>query len=152
MTERPRRKRVRLEPATRLPRLEPAVVVGVLVLGGLILAWELYISQGPELPEGTPRSLCLVRNVTGVPCPGCGGTRAVKSALALNPLEALAHNPLLVLGGVCLGGALLLRLVTAHTLRFSFTQQGWVVVAIVFALLVLMNWTWVLARHDVITF
>ena len=152
MTDRSGRKRLRLEPATRVPRIEPAVLISILVLAALIGGWELYLSRASALPEGTPQSLCLVRNVTGVPCPGCGGTRAVKSVLALNPLEALAHNPLLVLGGLVLVGALVLRLVSARAIRVDLTQQGWVVVAIVFALLILINWAWVLARHDVITF
>ena len=152
MTEPPRRRGLRLEPATRLPRIDRAALIGLLLLGSMILAWELYVSRSSTLPEGTPQSLCLIRNTTGVPCPGCGGTRAVKSAIALDPLGALAHNPLLVLGGLCLGGALLLRLVTAHAIRVDLTQQGWVAVAIVLGILILLNWLWVLVRHDVIAF
>ena len=76
----------------------------------------------------------------------------MKSAIALDPLGALAHNPLLVLGGLFLGGALLLRLVTAHAIRVDLTQQGWVAVAIVLGILILLNWIWVLVRHDVIAF
>ena len=152
MTASSRPPRLRLEPATRLPRMEPAAVIGVLVLGALIIGWELYTARAPAPPEGPPRSLCLVRTATGVPCPGCGGTRAIKSAVTLKPLEALAHNPLLVLGGVVFAGVLLLRVTTGRAVRLDFTQQGWVVVAVVFGVLVLMNWIWVLHQHGTISF
>ncbi|MAJ45814.1 MAG: hypothetical protein CBC35_00670, partial [Planctomycetes bacterium TMED75] len=75
-----------------------------------------------------------------------------KSAVTLKPLEALAHNPLLVLGGVVFAGVLLLRVTTGRAVRLDFTQQGWVVVAVVFGVLLLMNWIWVLHQHGTISF
>jgi hypothetical protein len=46
---------------------------------------------------GIVRSLvpgCTARALTGVPCPGCGATRALSSLLSGHPLEALSLNPL----------------------------------------------------------
>lgn len=37
---------------------------------------------------------CLIYRVTGIPCPGCGITRACLSALRFNFVEAFAYNPM----------------------------------------------------------
>lgn len=43
------------------------------------------------------RPVCLIRAVTGRPCPGCGMTRAISSAAHLRFRGALRHNKLVVL-------------------------------------------------------
>ena len=37
-------------------------------------------------------SLCLIRRVFGVPCPGCGMTRALSCAVHGHPRRAIAYN------------------------------------------------------------
>jgi hypothetical protein len=44
---------------------------------------------------GLPPVVCPLRAATGMPCPTCGGTRAVAALLAGHPAAALAWNPLL---------------------------------------------------------
>ena len=44
---------------------------------------------------------CPIRFVTGIPCPGCGMTRAVGSLLHLHPGEAAHFHPLVFLLPVC---------------------------------------------------
>jgi hypothetical protein len=39
------------------------------------------------------RSLCLFHNVTHLPCPGCGMTRAFVSLGQLHIIQALSYNP-----------------------------------------------------------
>jgi hypothetical protein len=43
------------------------------------------------------RSLCLIRNVFGVLCPGCGMTRAISCVFHGNFKQALQYNKLVVL-------------------------------------------------------
>ncbi|NLZ47488.1 MAG: DUF2752 domain-containing protein [Clostridiales bacterium] len=42
----------------------------------------------------TNRSICLFYNITGVPCPGCGMTRAFLHLFKGNILQAFKYNPL----------------------------------------------------------
>ena len=40
---------------------------------------------------------CLIRAIFGIPCPGCGMTRAVLSLLSFDLPQALAYHPLVLL-------------------------------------------------------
>lgn len=53
----------------------------------LLCIFLLYLSAG---------GLCLVRHFTGIPCPGCGMTRAVLSVLHGDFRTAFAYHPLWV--------------------------------------------------------
>jgi hypothetical protein len=58
------------------------------VLGGVLAL------VGPHRLEGG-RSLCIIRNITGHPCPACGMTRA-SSALLRGQVRTAAHYNKLV--------------------------------------------------------
>lgn len=45
-------------------------------------------------------TFCVLKLVTGIPCPTCGGTRAVGLLAHLDVLGALAMNPLVALGAL----------------------------------------------------
>lgn len=71
------------------------------------IAAELLIRIGQgELP-------CLFQMITGLYCPGCGGTRAALSLLHGQILRSLLYNPIpacLLFGGAwCVGAVLLER-------------------------------------------
>ena len=76
-----------------------------------------------------PASLCLLRSVTGIPCPFCGGTTAavrlghgdVRGSLAASPIAL----PML-LAWPCVGRMRLLRWVASRRVR-------WTAVAVVLA-------------------
>jgi hypothetical protein len=66
-----------------------------------------------------PLPFCLLRKVTGVPCPACGSTRSLLAWTHLDPVTAFHYNPLFCIG-LLLGGAwLLLGLVD------GWTGRGW---------------------------
>ena len=44
--------------------------------------------------------LCMIRNVTGYPCPGCGMTRAHIEVLKLNFKKAFNYHPLFMLPSI----------------------------------------------------
>lgn len=39
---------------------------------------------------------CMFREITGLYCPGCGGTRAVKALLKARPLISFLYHPLVI--------------------------------------------------------
>lgn len=141
----------RLERAPRLPRpgFGPALVIAL--FGLLVIGFEFLQLALPAPAPGETRTLCMLRSTTGVPCPGCGSTRAVKAAASLEPLAALRANPLII---TLLGGTLLvlgLRFLTGRAIRCVLPTSGWTIIAIVFVLLLLLNWWWVLRQHGFLT-
>lgn len=61
-------------------------VVGALAAGA---AWAMLRVRDPVFPV-----TCVFKAVTGMPCPTCGGTRAVEALAAGRFLEALWLNPM----------------------------------------------------------
>lgn len=70
-----------------------ALWVAAGLAGALAFAWLRAVA--PPSPDAVP--FCLLRRFLGIPCPGCGMTRALahlargewRSALALHPLSPL---------------------------------------------------------------
>lgn len=61
-------------------------------VGGIVVAvgtafWLSALGPGES-------TICLVRNWTGVPCPGCGVTRAIEAMLRGSYAEAFTLHPL----------------------------------------------------------
>lgn len=66
-----------------------------------------------ELLGMPPISGCIFREFFQIYCPGCGGTRALKALLQLNPLQSLYYNPVvicLVIDILCILGVNLLEM------------------------------------------
>ena len=87
-------------------------------------------------PDGIP---CPLRSLTGVPCPLCGMTTSVTAAVHLDPLEALAANPMGLVAVLVAVGLLLFR----H--RRSVAVPVW---ALAVALVVMELWQ--LVRLEVV--
>lgn len=62
-----------------------ALAGAALVLAALVLPWR-------------PPTLCLLRALTGLPCPACGGTTAMVALGRGQWSQALSASPLVVLG------------------------------------------------------
>jgi hypothetical protein len=76
--------------------------------GAVLLAAAVALSL-VHLPW-RPRTVCVLRMVTGVPCPLCGGTTAAVQVGRGDLLAGLRASPLAVLGAVGVVVAPLLRL------------------------------------------
>lgn len=67
----------------------------VACVGGFIWLWMQY---PPDLSSSARESgACLVKNITGVPCPSCGTTRSVFELLDGNILTSIQWNPMGIL-------------------------------------------------------
>lgn len=64
---------------------------------GLLLLLPLLLILIPTAWLERRRSLCLIKNLTGKPCPGCGMTRAISSASHGRFRQAFRYNRLVVI-------------------------------------------------------
>jgi hypothetical protein len=113
-------------------------VIWPLVLGtGLVL---LRFAPGLLLPFG---GVCPFKSLTGWPCAGCGGTRAVSAFLRLDLAAAFRWNPLVAIGLVVaiaftIYAAVALVFGTRRMRLFGLSPAGRVAVVVA----VLVNWAW----------
>ena len=83
--------------------------------------------------------ICPLRRTTGVPCPGCGSTRAIMSLLHGEFAEAVSTNPLAVALAV---------LVPSWWLFFrrrTWSRGAQVAILAIAVAATILNWLWVLA-------
>lgn len=94
--------------------------------------------------------VCLVKRVTGVPCPSCGTTRSVLSILKGDILEGIQWNPfgiiiilILFIFPVWIISDVLSRndsLFNSYNQTELFLKRKWIAIPAI--LLVLLNWIW----------
>jgi len=84
-----------------------------IVIGALVIPAP---SVGASTVLGLPK-LCLLRNITGIACPGCGMTRSLIATGHLHFVDAIAFHPL--------GPPVLLLLMfycAAHLMKLGFRK------------------------------
>jgi len=100
--------------------------------------------------ESYKHSFCLMKNITNVPCPSCGSTRAVISFIHGDFLQSLYWNPmgLIILSiMIVLPPWLIYDYATRKESLLNFYSKFEAIirrrrVAIVAIVLVLLNWIW----------
>lgn len=107
----------------------------VAAVGGVAAAGFAIDASGVDRPA----TLCLLRAVTGVPCPFCGTTTAAARAATGDVLGALAANPVTVLA--------VLALVLAPLYARRVPPK---VGPAVFTAGVTVAWAWQLARFGIV--
>lgn len=123
----------------------PFDVLGVIGLIGLFVARFIPVARL------IPFWGCLFRKVTGIPCPGCGLTRAADHFAHLHWLTALKSNPL---GAV---GAFVFAVLAAWTvLHLAFkvpfpdvtlSDREWRVARYAVGVAVVLNYAFVIVQH-----
>lgn len=103
----------------------------------------VWVAAGEWLPV---HPFCPFRRLTGIPCPGCGGTRAARLLLKGEFAQAVWLNPLAVL--FCFTIPVLLILLFIDCVRKTdrvkrLLCRPWKPLPTVIALvLILANWIW----------
>jgi hypothetical protein len=94
-----------------------------------------------------PVQLCLIRNLTGVPCPTCGLTRGTLLLLKGHILQAWLYNPLLfsVIGIFFLLVAF--RTICARGISVHLTKRERSIAWLPAVVLVAANWAYVIFRE-----
>ena len=109
-----------------------------------------YLFYSIHHSKSTSLSLCMVKNVTGYPCPSCGTTRAIQLLLKNNWMASLQMNPfgiLVALLMVVLPLWIVLDTITKKETFFNNYQKAEAIIrtkklAIFLIILVIFNWIW----------
>lgn len=115
-------------------------------LWGFVAATLLLASPlAPQLAASLPA--CVFKTIAGLPCLGCGTTRAAVALARLDLLGSLAENPLAavgwiaLVGGGLLAGSLALLGVPLRALRWRADRAArWLLVTAVLANWVYLVW------------
>ena len=91
-----------------------AGMLGVLVVALCVIWWK--VTGKSPIPPVPP---CMIHAVTGIYCPGCGGTRAAYALLCGKPLLSLYYHPI-VLYTVVVGAAFLVTQTIGRLSRGRF--------------------------------
>jgi hypothetical protein len=118
-----------------------------------LTGWCWLIVSTFQIFRGT--TICIFKNVTGIPCPSCGATTGIihilhgelQAALASNPLAyplclAIIYATLCFIADVCLRQN---RLYTTYNfLQQKLKQRP----AILYSILIIitLNWVWILIK------
>jgi hypothetical protein len=125
-------------PASRDDRTVAVLWATTIVVG--VALRPVWLAAAPLLPH------CLWHAWTGLPCPGCGTTRAMMHLLRLDPAGALRYNPLAAIGASAFAAAgLAAPLVAGIAGRVPVFHQGPkpLLVALV-GVAVAANWIWLI--------
>ncbi len=110
----------------------------------------IYLIYQIHNSENTHFGVCLIKNVTGFPCPSCGTTRAVQLLLQGNILASLETNPfgiliafIMTVVPVWIAFDLIFK---RDTFYQSYKKTESTIrtkrIATVLILLVILNWIW----------
>ncbi len=124
--------------------------INYLVLFFAVLGYSFIILNqlSPEILSG--KTVCLFKNITGIPCPACGTTRSatyivsghLKKALLTNPLGYLAILLLLTLPPLVIADLLQKKQRFIDLYHKTETIIRKPVVAIFLIILITANWIW----------
>ena len=110
----------------------------------------LYLNSTNYLIKHTSTEVCLIKNVTGIPCPSCGSTRSVIAITHGNFFDALSLNPfgfLIAFIMLILPLWIILDILRRNDSLYSFYKRLETFLkkpryAVPLILLVLLNWIW----------
>lgn len=121
-----------------------------LVLFVACLSGFLYLVYNINYSESSHIKVCIIKNVTGYPCPSCGTTRAVQEFLKGNLMNSFLMNPFGIIVATLMAIIpmwILLDLIFKKETFYSNYKKieaiiriRWV--AIILIVLVILNWIW----------
>lgn len=123
-------------------------MITCLVAGYIWFIYNLYTQSINTNSNGI--HFCIIKSLTGIPCPSCGSTRSVIEFFHGNFINALYINPLgylIVLLMVSLPVWISFDLITDKSSFYSFYKKVEIfiskrIVAFLLIILILANWYW----------
>lgn len=126
-----------------------AWLLGACVLGHLYLWYSIFS------PDKYNLTVCIIKNVTGYPCPSCGTTRAMQLLFQGDFIESLKMNPFGIIVAILMTIApiwIAIDLVFKKDTFFHSYKRTEVIIrtkwlAVLLIILVLLNWIWNIYKH-----
>jgi hypothetical protein len=119
------------------------------------LAGLIYLFYNIHTLQSQTFRVCIIKNVTGYPCPSCGTTRAVTLLLKGRFIESLVLNPIGIVVAIFMIifpiWILIDIIFKKETLYFWYKnaegaiRKPWL--ASILIVLVLLNWIWNIYKH-----
>ncbi len=121
----------------------PAWPRTTLIIVGVFAAAALGLTMLSKA-LGVSLTTCLLKRMTGVPCPACGGSRTALYAIEGRLVESFVCNPLIFIILAVSMALLTLRLVTGRRLVLNLSRGQKIVALVVGGLVVAANWAYLL--------
>jgi hypothetical protein len=124
------------------------ILISLALAGWVIIIADRFFLEGFIL-EG--RTLCIIKNITGHPCPSCGIRSGIGCLTRFEICRALLQNPLSLIvaaGGVVIPFWVAWDLFRKDISLFRFNQRAgiWLkknpLIVFFLILLILINWIW----------
>lgn len=114
----------------------------------------LFVGLSSEQSMSKPFEVCLIKNITNVPCPSCGSTRSILALTKGNIIEAFNINPLgflIAIIMVILPLWIIADITAKKNTLFNFYQKTETYLrkpqlAIPLVLIVIFNWIWNISK------
>lgn len=97
------------------------------------LPWITWLTAVFHLP-------CLFHLLTGLYCPGCGGTRAVKYLLTGHPVLSLCYHPLVLYGAAVLAGEVVIAALARKTGPRKWHMRHQNALVYIGVVILIVNW------------
>ena len=119
------------------------------------LAGFIYLFYSIQKEQQATVGVCIIKNVTGYPCPSCGTTRAVALLLEGKIINSLLLNPFGIIVAVIMTvfpvWVLTDVVLKKETFFLAYKKTEAIIrkprIAAVLILLVLLNWIWNLYKN-----
>ena len=111
---------------------------------GIVGAYLAAVGACALLAGSAAPVLCMLRRVTGYPCPTCGTTRMVLAALDLRIADAFLNNPLMFLACAVSIVLLAFRFAAGRRIVWITSTTSRRVLIVVMLLAFLANWIYLL--------
>ena len=119
------------------------------------LAGFMYLFYNIHTLQGERFRVCIIKNVTGYPCPSCGTTRAVSLLFEGKTIESILLNPFGIVVAIIMTVFPFWILIDIFFKKETFyywfknaeaiIRKPWL--ASILILLVLLNWIWNIYKH-----
>jgi len=114
------------------------------------LSWITYNIWGHHHNRGGDFGVCIVKNITGIPCPSCGSSRSICLLIDGDFIGAVNMNPLgiiLAFLAILIPIWLIIDITLNRSSLYLFYRKGEKLlsnkfVMVLFIILIIANWIW----------